>query len=62
MDQKAHRDGALFKLMSAKSVRSFVGDNKSDVHDARVIWTAVQQSGTKAVAVKQAILALHRMR
>ena len=37
-----------------------------DAHDARAIWTAVQQPNVKAVAVKteeqQAILALHRMR
>ena len=35
-------------------------------HDARAIWTAVQQPGVKTVAIKseeqQAILALHRMR
>ena len=52
--------------MPAKAVRPFVGGNKSDVHDARAIWTAVQQPGIKAVAIKteeqQAILALHRMR
>ena len=58
--------GHQVKLMPAKAVRPFVAGNKSDVHDARAIWTAVQQPGTKAVAVKteeqQAILALHRMR
>ena len=58
--------GHQVKLMPAKAVRPFVGGNKSDVHDARAIWTAVQQPGVKAVAVKseeqQAILALHRMR
>ena len=47
-------------------VRPFVGGNKNDAHDARAIWTAVQQPGVKTVAVKseeqQAILALHRMR
>ena len=47
-------------------VRPFVGGNKSDAHDARAIWTAVQQPGVKTVAIKseeqQAILALHRMR
>ncbi len=52
--------------MLAKAVRSFVGGNKSDAHDARAIWTAVQQPGVKAMSVKteeqQAILALHRMR
>lgn len=58
--------GHRVKLMPAKAVRPFVGGNKSDAHDARAIWTAVQQPGVKAVAVKteeqQAILALHRMR
>ena len=43
-----------------------VGGNKNDAHDARPIWTAVQQPGVKTVAIKseeqQAILALHRMR
>jgi len=58
--------GHEVKLMPAKAVRPFVGGNKSDAHDARAIWTAVQQPKVKAVAVKteeqQAILALHRMR
>ena len=58
--------GHEVKLMPAKAVRPFVGGNKSDVHDARAIWTAVQQPKVKAVAVKteeqQAVLALHRMR
>jgi transposase len=58
--------GHHVKLMPAKAVRPFVGGNKSDAHDARAIWTAVQQPNIKAVAVKteeqQAILALHRMR
>ena len=58
--------GHRVKLMPAKAVRPFVGGNKSDAHDARAIWTAVQQPNVKAVAVKteeqQAILALHRMR
>lgn len=58
--------GHEVKLMPAKAVRPFVGGNKSDAHDARAIWTAVQQANVKAVAVKteeqQAILALHRMR
>ena len=47
-------------------VRPFVGGNKSDAHDARAIWTAVQQPDIKTVAIKseeqQAVLALHRMR
>ena len=58
--------GHHVKLLPAKAVRPFAGGNKSDVHDARAIWTAVQQLNVKAVAVKtegqQAILALHRMR
>ena len=58
--------GHQVKLMPAKAVRPFVGGNKSDVHDARAIWTVVQQPNVKAVAIKteeqQAILALHRMR
>ena len=58
--------GHQVKLMPAKAVHPFVGGNKSDAHDARAIWTAVQQPSVKAVAVKtekqQAILALHRMR
>jgi transposase len=47
-------------------VKPFVSGNKSDAADARGIWTAVQQPGIKAVALKseeqQAVLALHRMR
>jgi len=58
--------GHQVKLMPGKAVKPFVGGNKSDVHDARAIWTAVQQPKVKAVAVKteeqQAVLALHRMR
>ena len=58
--------GHQVRLLPAKMVRPFVGGNKSDAHDARAIWTAVQQPGVKTVAVKseeqQAILALHRMR
>ncbi len=54
------------RLLPAKMVRPFVAGNKNDSHDARVIWTAVQQPGVKAVAIKseeqQAVLALHRMR
>jgi transposase len=29
-----------------------VGGNKNDAHDARAIWTTMQQPGIKAVAVK----------
>ncbi|MCB1820771.1 MAG: transposase [Candidatus Competibacteraceae bacterium] len=58
--------GHQVKLLPAKRVKPFVGGNKSDVHEARAIWTAVQQPDVKAVAIKtegqQAILALHRMR
>jgi transposase len=58
--------GHQVKLLPGKQVKPFVGGNKSDVHDARAIWTAVQQPGIKPVAVKseeqQAVLALHRMR
>ncbi|WP_049622254.1 IS110 family transposase [Frateuria defendens] len=58
--------GHIVKLLPAKRVRPFVGGNKNDVADARAIWTAVQQPGIKAVAVKteaqQAVLAMHRMR
>ena len=58
--------GHEVRLLPAKMVRPFVGGNKSDAHDARAIWTAVQQPGIKTVAIKseeqQAILALHRMR
>jgi transposase len=58
--------GHQVKLLPGKQVKPFVGGNKSDAHDARAIWTAVQQPGIKPVAVKseeqQAVLALHRMR
>ncbi len=58
--------GHTVKLLPARQVRPFVGGNKSDQADARAIWTAVQQPGIKAVAIKteaqQAVLALHRMR
>ncbi len=40
------------KLLPAKAVRPFVGGNKNDAHDARAIWTTMQQPGIKAVAVK----------
>jgi transposase len=58
--------GHEVKLLSARMVKAFVSGNKNDAADARAIWTAVQQPGIKAVAVKsegqQAVLALHRMR
>ena len=58
--------GHQVKLLPGKAVKPFVTGNKNDRHDARAIWTAVQQPHVKAVAIKseeqQAILALHRMR
>jgi transposase len=58
--------GHEVKLLSGRTVKPFVGGNKNDAADARAIWTAVQQVGIKAIAVKseeqQAVLALHRMR
>ena len=58
--------GHEVRLLPAKMVRPFVGGNKNDAHDARAIWTAVQQPGIKTIAIKseerQGILALHRMR
>jgi transposase len=58
--------GHEVKLLSGRMVKPFVGGNKNDAADARAIWTAVQQPGIKAIAVKseeqQAVLALHRMR
>jgi transposase len=54
------------KLLSGRMVKPFVSGNKNDAADARAIWTAMQQPGIKAVAVKsegqQGVLALHRMR
>ncbi len=44
--------GHEVKLMSAHMVKPFVGGNKNDAADARGIWTAMQQPGIKAVAVK----------
>ena len=58
--------GHEVRLLPAKAVRPFVTGNKNDARDAHGIWTAVQQPGVRAVAVKseeqQAVLALHRMR
>ena len=58
--------GHKVRLLPAKMVRPFVGGNKNDTHDARAIWTAMQQPGVKTVAIKseeqQVILALHRIR
>ena len=39
-------------LLPARMVRPFVSGNKNDAHDARAIWTAVQQLEVKTVAVK----------
>ena len=53
-------------LLSTKMVRPFVGGNKSDEHDARAIWTTMQQPVVRTVAIKieeqQAVLTLHRVR
>jgi len=58
--------GHSVRLIHAKAVRPFVVGNKTDASDARAIWLAVQQPGTKFVGVKtldqQATLALHRQR
>lgn len=58
--------GHHVNLLPDKTVKPFVTGNKNDVHDARAIWTALQQPGIKTVAIKteeqQAVLALHRMR
>jgi len=58
--------GHEVRILPAKLIRGFVRGNKSDAHDARAIWIAVQQHGIRTVAVKteeqQAVLALHRMR
>ena len=44
--------GHEVRLLPAKMVRHFMGGNKNDAHDARAIWTAVQQPGIKPVAIK----------
>ena len=58
--------GHSVRLIHAKVVRPFVGGNKTDAADARAIWLAIQQPGTKFVGVKtlqqQATLVLHRQR
>lgn len=58
--------GHEVRLLHAKAVRPFVSGNKTDAADARAIWLAVQQPGTKCVGVKtleqQATLTLHRQR
>lgn len=58
--------GHSVRLIHAKAVRPFVSGNKTDATDARAIWLAVQQPGTKFVGIKseeqQATLVLHRQR
>lgn len=58
--------GHEVKLIHTKFVRPFVQGNKTDVADAKAIWTAIRQPGMRTVAGKtedqQAMLALHRMR
>ncbi len=64
--RRFRRMGHEVMVLPAQSVRAFVTGNKSDVQDARAIWTAVQHPRAKAVAIKdeeqQMILGLHRMR
>ncbi|CAJ0785382.1 IS110 family transposase ISCARN18 [Ralstonia chuxiongensis] len=58
--------GHSVRLLHAKAVRPFVSGNKTDATDARAIWLAIQQPGTKFVGMKtleqQATLTLHRQR
>ncbi len=58
--------GHCVRLIHAKAVRPFVAGNKNDAADARAIWLAIQQPGTKFVGMKtleqQATLTLHRQR
>lgn len=58
--------GHSVRLIHAKVVRPFVSGNKTDATDARAIWLAIQQPGTKFVGVKsleqQGTLILHRQR
>ncbi len=60
------RCGCCTPRLHAQAVRPFVSGNKTDVTDARAIWLAVQQPGTRLVGVKslaqQATLTLHRQR
>ena len=44
--------GHQVKLLPGKAVTGFVTGNKNDRHDARAIWTAVQQPEMKTVAIK----------
>lgn len=58
--------GHTVHLLHAMAVRPFVSGNKTDATDARGIWLAVQQPGSKFVGIKsqaqQATLTLHRQR
>jgi transposase len=58
--------GHEVRLLPPKMVRPFVHRNKTDAADAKAIWTAGQQPGTRFVPVKseaqQVVLALHRLR
>ena len=58
--------GHCVRLIHAKAVRPFVSGNKTDTTDARAIWLAIQQPGSKFVGMKtlaqQATLTLHRQR
>ena len=64
--RKLTAQGHSVRLIHAKAVRPFVGGNKTDAADARAIWLAIQQPGTKFVGVKtleqQSTLVLHRQR
>ena len=64
--RKLTAQGHNVRLIHAKAVRPFVGGNKTDAADARAIWLAIQQPGTKFVGMKtleqQATLVLHRQR
>jgi transposase len=64
--RKFKAQGHSVRLIHAKAVRPFVTGNKTDATDARAIWLAVQQPGTKFVGIKtleqQATLVLHRQR
>lgn len=64
--RKLTAQGHVVRLIHAKAVRPFVNGNKTDAADARAIWLAIQQPGTKFVGVKtlaqQATLTLHRQR
>jgi len=64
--RKFKAQGHSVRLIHARAVRPFVTGNKTDATDARAIWLAIQQPGTKFVGVKtleqQATLVLHRQR